>query len=76
MCACAGESRSAVAEVVSSEEGLQVESASRLEWDRTRLMLGQLDTDTDPVKADAEFMRCMLELLRKASFPHSGSMHQ
>ena len=45
------------------EEGTRVENASRLEWDRSRL---RRPSDlVDPDKADAEFMVCLLELLRK-----------
>ena len=47
------------------KEGTLVENASRLEWDRSRL---RRPSDLiDPEKADAEFMACLLDLLRKVS---------
>jgi hypothetical protein len=61
----AGGSGDAEPELVSPDEGLRVESASRLEWDRSKIMRGTLDARVDPVKADADFMRCLLEVLRK-----------
>lgn len=54
-----------VPEVLSSEEGVQVESASRMEYDRSRWMRLPAEGTADPEKADAEFMRCILQLLRK-----------
>ncbi|CAL8468893.1 g8434 [Coccomyxa elongata] len=57
-----------VPEVLSSDEGVQVESASRMEYDRSRWMRLPAEGTADPEKADAEFMRCILQLLRKAHF--------
>lgn len=54
-----------VPEVLSSDEGVQVESASRMEYDRSRSMRLPAEGTADPEKADAEFMRCILQLLRK-----------
>lgn len=52
-------------EVVSPKKGLQVESASRLEYDRSKWLRLPTEGGVDPEKADAHFMRCLLELLRK-----------
>ncbi|BDA43110.1 hypothetical protein COCOBI_04-1210 [Coccomyxa sp. Obi] len=57
-----------VPEVMSSVEGVQVESASRMDYDRSRWMRLPAEGTADPDKADAEFMRCILQLLRKAHF--------
>lgn len=54
-------------EVLSSEEGVQVESASRMDYDRSKWMRASAEELVDPEKADAEFMRCLLQLLRKVS---------
>ncbi len=50
------------------EEGTRVENASRLEWDRSRAR--RPSGLVDPEKADAEFMVCLLELLRKVRPRH------
>ena len=51
-------------EVLEEEEGTLVENASRLDWDRKRL---RRPSDlVDPDKADAAFVACLLNLLRKA----------
>lgn len=52
-------------EVLSSEEGVKVESASRMDYDRSKWMRASAEELVDPDKADAEFMRCLLQLLRK-----------
>ena len=49
------------------EEGLRVEIASRLDWDRNRWMRRPLNAAVSPVKADADFMSRLMFLLRKVS---------
>ena len=51
------------------EEGLRVETASRLEWDRDRWLRRPLDAAVSPVKADSDFMSKLLFLLRKVGCP-------
>lgn len=58
-----------MAEVADPEEGLRVESASRLDWDRDRWLRRPLNAVVNPVKADSEFMSKLLFLLRKVSQP-------
>ena len=54
-----------MAEVADPEEGLRVESASRLDWDRDRWLRRPLNAVVNPVKADSDFMSRLLFLLRK-----------
>ena len=54
-----------MAEVADPEEGLRVESASRLDWDRDRWLRRPLNAVVNPVKADSDFMSKLLFLLRK-----------
>ena len=56
-------------EVLSSDEGVQVESASRMDYDRSKWMRASAKELVDPDKSDAEFMRCLLQLLRKVRPP-------
>ena len=56
-----------MAEVADPEEGLRVESASRLDWDRDRWLRRPLNAVVNPVKADSDFMSRLLFLLRKVS---------
>ena len=42
-----------------------MESASRMDYDRSKWMRASAAELVDPDKADAEFMRCLLQLLRK-----------
>ena len=51
------------------EEGLRVEIASRLDWDRNRWMRRPLNAAVSPVKADADFISRLMFLLRKVSYP-------
>ena len=54
--------------MVEEEEGTLVESASRLDWDRRRM---RRPSDLgDPSKADAAFVACLLNLLRKVCCMH------
>ena len=58
-----------MAQVADPEEGLRVEIASRLEWDRDRWLRRPLDAAVSPVKADSDFMSKLLFLLRKVGCP-------
>ena len=58
-----------MAQVADPEEGLRVETASRLEWDRDRWLRRPLDAAVSPVKADSDFMSKLLFLLRKVGCP-------
>ena len=58
-----------MAEVADPEEGLRVESASRLDWDRDRWLRRPLNAAVNPVKADSDFMSKFLFLLRKVTHP-------
>lgn len=51
------------------EEGLRVESASRLDWDRDRWLRRPLDAAVNPVSADSDFMSKLMFLLRKVGRP-------
>jgi len=62
-----------MAEVADPEDGLRVESASRLDWDRDRWLRRPLDAAVNPVKADSDFMAKLTFLLRKVINPVSSS---
>ena len=68
-----------MAEVADPDEGLKVESASRLEWDRDRWLRRPLNAVVNPVKADSDFMSRLLFLLRKVIQPplraHAPAVH-